>query len=352
MSSISELTNISQGKDAAVSALLQKHLLKAEAEYQSALVEFKDDIEECKRRTEFGLFRLELAKQQISVAQEKKFQPNFEENTPEHSALMLSGAITRTKMAVEYSNCVVSEPIRRNMVGIVQMFNEAVDMLKTKKPAMSKRTSEGGLLMLYLLERQIEMDNRQSIVDLKNIPKFTGKESKKIKDAVDLICNLREQCIESAHPVSARITKHLDAAVENFYIAVQAFVDDDIADIDRLTVTIRMQVEFAGRLFTSSSSTGATVFSADEEQDNLDQRLSDFKTRIMRLQRLVRNRTQRSEQASKRLDAALSYYSQALEAFRDCNLAEAERLISGALLDLDFAKQLLFSTGKPTYRDV
>ena len=353
MSTISELSNISQGKDEAVRTLLQKHLLKAEEEYHSALVEFKDDIDECKRRTEFGLFRLDLAKQQLSVAQEKKFEPNFEENTPEHSALMLSGAITRTKMAVEYSNCVVSEPIRTNLVGVVTMFNEAVDMLRTNQPEMSQRTSEGGLLMLYLLERQIELDNRQSIVDLKNIPKFTSKESKKIKDAVDCICNMKEACMESPRPVSPRITKHLDGAIDNFYAAVQAFVDDEIPMVDKLTITIRMQVELSERLFRSNTSKDVTADGAEEEEhDNLDQRVSEFKTRILKLQRLLLHRSDQAEIANKRLDAVLRFYAGSVEALRDCNLIEAERLVGGAVLDLDFARQLLFEKGKPTYREL
>lgn len=353
MSTISELSNISQGKDEAVRTLLQKHLLKAEEEYQSALVEYKDDIEECKRRTEFGLFRLDLAKQQISVAQEKKFQPNFEENTPEHSALMLSGAIARTKLAVEYSNCVVSESIRTNLVGVVTMFNDAVDMLRTNQPEMSQRTSEGGLLMLYLLERQIELDNRQSIVDLKNIPKFTNKESKKIKEAVDCICNLRETLLESPRPVSSRITKHLDSAVDNFYAAVQAYVDDEIEMIDKLTVTIRMQVDLSDRLFRSSTSKSENAEdAANEEHDMVAQRVNEFRTRIVKLQRLIQHRSDNAETATKRLEAVLRFYAQAIEALHNCNLTDAERTANGAVLDLDFARQLLFEKGKAKYREL
>jgi hypothetical protein len=352
MSNISELSNLSQGKDEAVRALLQKHLLYAEKEYQSAILEYKDDIEECKRRTEFGLFRLDLAKQQLSVAQEKKFEPNFEENTPEHSVLMLSGAIIRTKLAVEYSNCVVSEPIRMNLIGVVTMFNDALDMLRGRQPEMSQRTSQGGLLMLYLLERQIELDNRQSIVDLKNIPKFSDKESKKIKEAVDCICNLKEVCLESERPISSRITKHLDGAIDNFYAAVQAFVDDEIPMVDKLTVTIRMQIGLAERLFRNSSSKdGTDSDAADEEQDQMDQRVNEFKTRILRLQRLIQHRSDHAEVATKRLDAVLKFYASSIEALRDCNLAEADRLVGGAVLDLDFARQLLFEKGKATYRE-
>lgn len=353
LSTISELSNLTQNKDEAVHMLLQKHLLKAEEEYQSALIEYKDDIDECMRRTEFGLFRLDLAKQQLSVAQEKKFQPNFEENTPEHSALQLSGAIARTKMAVEYSNCVVSEPIRANLIGVVTMFNEAVDMLRTNQSEMSQRTSEGGLLMLYLLERQIEMDNRQSIVDLKNIPRFSNKESKKIKDAVDCICNLKETCLESTRPVSSRIIKHLDAAVDNFYSAVQAFVDNDTDLVDKLTVTIRMQVDLAERLYRSNAIKEPSPDDvARDEQDLIQQRINEFRTRILKLQRLIQHRSPNDERAAKRLDAVLRFYGKARQAFHDCDIEEAEKMLTGAVLDLDFARQLLFEEGTPQYREL
>jgi hypothetical protein len=266
---------------------------------------------------------------------------------------MLSGAIARTKMAVEYSNCVVSEPIRANLIGVVTMFNEAVDMLRTRQPEMSQRTSEGGLLMLYLLERQIELDNRQSIVDLKNIPKFTNKLSKRIKDAVDSICNLQESLFESQRPVSLRITKHLDSAVENFYAAVQAFVDDEIELVEKLTTTIQMQVGLCEKLFHSSNTKEPTSQDAiQEEHDLIAQRVNEFKTRIMKLQRLVQNRSSNDALATKRLDAALHFYEQSMVALGENNLIEAERTVTGALLDLDFARQLLLEKGKAKYREL
>ncbi|HEY9684024.1 MAG TPA: hypothetical protein V6C86_20750 [Oculatellaceae cyanobacterium] len=351
MSTMTELTNLSQGKDDALKTLLKKHLLKAEEEYQSALVEYKDDIEACKRLTEFGLFRLDLAKQQLSVAQEKNFVPNFEENTPEHGALMLSAAIARTKMAVEYSNCVVSESIRTNLVGVVTMFNDAVDMLRTGQPEMSQRTSEGGLLMLYLLERQIELDNRQSIVDLKNIPKFTTRESKKIKEAVDCVCNFQHVLLESQKPVSSRITKHLDGAVENFYAAVQAYVDNEIELIDKLTVTVRMQVDLSEKLYHSNITKKVTPSEAQEEEEEyLNQRITEFKTRVLKIHRLAQHHVENPDPISKKLEDAFVFYQGAIKALHDCDMVEATRLTEAARLDLDFAKQLLFD-GKAIYRD-
>ena len=343
MSTVNELRSFSGQADSALSGLLQKHIQQAEDECQSALVEYKDNVEECMRRIEFGLFRLDLAKQQLSVAEEKKFQVTFDENTAEHGALMLAGAITRTKLAVEYSNCVVSEPIRRNLIGVVTMFNDAVDMIRQNKLAMSKRTSEGGLLMLYILERQIELENRQSIVDLKHIPRFASKESKKIKDALDLICNFKEMCNDSQRPVSLRVLKHLDSAVENYYLTVQAFVDEDAELVDKLTTTIRMQVEFANRLFRGSISKQDTGIECEEDGDALDRRLAEFKTRILKLRRIAARQCSDFDPLDARLCAARHNYVSAILAYRDCNLDEAERLRSAARSEIGSARQLYFS---------
>ena len=41
-----------------------------------------------------------------------------------------------------------------------------------------------------------------------------------------------------------------------------------------------------------------------------------------------------------------------MEALRNCDLDEAEKMANGAVLDLDFARQLLFEKGKPKYREL
>ena len=114
-----------------------------------------------------------------------------------------------------------------------------------------------------------------------------------------------------------------------------------------------MQVDLSERLFRSSTSKDVTADGAEEEEhDNLDQRVSEFKTRILKLQRLVLHRSDQADLANKRLDAVLRFYAGSVEALRDCNLVEADRLVGGAVLDLDFARQLLFSKGKATYREL
>lgn len=114
-----------------------------------------------------------------------------------------------------------------------------------------------------------------------------------------------------------------------------------------------MQVALSEKLFHSNTVKEKTAEdAADEDHDLVAQRVNDFKTRIMKLQRLIQNRSDNDVHAAKRLDAVLRFYEQSLLALRDCNLAEAERTSTGAILDLDFARQLIFSKGKATYKEL
>ncbi len=127
VSTIGQVNELIQGREDALSALVRKHIFMAEEDCNAALVNSKFDnkqnTSECIRRIEFGLFRLELAKQQLNSEQQESSLPNFDKNTIEYRALELSGAIIKTKMAIEFSNCVVSESGKLQLVGIVKMFN-------------------------------------------------------------------------------------------------------------------------------------------------------------------------------------------------------------------------------------
>ena len=59
--------------------------------------------------------------------------------------------------------------------------------------------------------------------------------------------------------------------------------------------------------------------------DGESTRVHDFKTRLLRLQRIVAGRAHGPD-ANKHLDAALKYYLDSLSAYRQYNFEEAKRL--------------------------
>lgn len=218
MTTIAELnSSLVDKEDGLLIRVAREHVQRAEERYQRALNGYKDDRAiDSNKESEFGLFRLELAKQHLSSRHDSKFDPTFEEQWAEHSTNLLAMAIAETKMAIEYSNCSVSEVNRKDLVGVVTMFHDCLDMLKAGHREMCKRTAEGAVLMLYMLERQIELDNRQSIVQLKSIPRFSARESLRIKELVDKIAQTRQFFQDSLQTPSSRVIKHVDQAIGKF----------------------------------------------------------------------------------------------------------------------------------------
>lgn len=140
---------------------------------------------------------------------------------------------------------------------------------------------------------------------------------------------------------------------ENFYNAVQAYVDDDTALLVNLTTTAGLQVEFAERLFKSSLTEHGTAKDGEEgKAEQMQRQVATFTARLEKIKKLCAKRAPQAEFAGKRLDAALQFYEQALKALDNQDFAEAERLARACHLDLDFARQLVFSAETAKYADL
>ncbi len=376
---IGQVDELIQGREDALSALVRKHIFMAEEDCNAALVNSKFDNkqnnDECIRRIEFGLFRLELAKQQLSGEQQESCLPNFDKNTIEYRALELSGAIIKTKMAVEFSNCVVSENAKLQLIGIVKMFNQAIELLKSNKQNKSRRLIEAGLLLLYIAKREIEIENQESIVDLSAVWKNSTRESQPIRQAIEASYDLKSACSSCPSQASPKVLSRLDDAIEKLHKAIDAYSNANDEVLDELTTTSVLQVKLAAEAWQNSPaqdniSPGNGKLN-EQISDEIDNRINQFKTQALVLQRLVANRATQAHLANRRLDAAVKYHQAAANMYRQALAAKENRrsnsdtnrnqfsetsekiekaatLARSASLDLEFARNLLFKkTGLP-----
>lgn len=382
---IGQVNELIQGREDALSALVRKHIFMAEEDCNAALVNSKFDNKqsnnECIRRIEFGLFRLELARQQLNSEQQESCLPNFDKNTIEYRALELSGAIIKTKMAIEFSNCIVSESAKLQLTSIVKIFNQAIELLKSNQENKSRRLIEAGLLLLYIAKREIEFENHEAIVDLSEFWKNSTRESKTIKQAIEASYNLKTACSNSANQASPKVLSRLDDAIEKLHSAIDVYSkasDETIGKaIDDLISASLFQVKLAAEVFQSSPAQDnispgdcqANEQPSERLSDEIDKRINQFKTQILVLQRLVTSRATQAHLANRRLDAADKYhqaaakmYVQALaakdsqqgdESIKKAHLIEAiekaDTLARSAAIDLEFARNLLFKKDSLTY---
>jgi len=362
---IDEVNALIQARDGTLSTVTQRHIFMAEEEYKSALAIYKDDDQECLRFCQRGLFRLELAKQQLAIDREVECQPNFEPDSAEFICLKLSGSIIKIKMAIEFSNCIVSEVNCQRLMAVVEMFNSAAELLRDQRRQIAKRTAEGGLLMLYSLNREIEIDNKESIVELKQIAKIVAREAEPIFEALVAIYNVKENGGDCREPDSARFQMLLHDAMENINSALDALINNDCAQIDKLSETAILQAHQAKNLLNSSSDHDqkSPLTPATKPEDAHEKRIRIFKTEMVMLQRLVSNRAPQGELAQRRLDEALQYYLRAANTYvkalaeadakdRAKLLIEAESLARAGRIDLDFGRNLLFTSEKVPYKEM
>ena len=384
VSTIGQVNELIQGREDALSALVRKHIFMAEEDCNAALVNSKFDNKqnnnECLRRIEFGLFRLELAKQQLNSEQKESCLPNFDKGTIEYRALELSGAIIKTKMAIEFSNCVVSESGKLQLVGIVKMFNQAIELLKSNQQDKSRRLIEAGLMLLYIAKREIEIENHESIVDLSEIWKNSTRESQPIRQAIEASYNLKTACSNCPSQATPKVLSRLDDATEKLHRAIDAYSKANDDRVDELISTSVLQTKLAAEAFQSSPTqnnispgNGQTNEQLGERlSDEIDNRISQFKTQILVLQRLVTNRATQDHLANRRLDAADKYHQAAANMYRkvlaakDNNqsdselnrqqlretIEKAETLARSATIDLEFARNLLFKKSGLPYQEL
>lgn len=384
VSTIGQVNELIQGREDALSALVRKHIFMAEEDCNAALVNSKFDNKqnnnECLRRIEFGLFRLELAKQQLNSEQKESCLPNFDKGTIEYRALELSGAIIKTKMAIEFNNCVVSESSKLQLVGIVKMFNQAIELLKSNQQDKSRRLIEAGLMLLYIAKREIEIENHESIVDLSEIWKNSTRESQPIRQAIEASYNLKTACSNCPSQATPKVLSRLDDATEKLHRAIDAYSKANDDRVDELISTSVLQTKLAAEAFQSSPAqdnispgNGQTNEQLGERlSDEIDNRISQFKTQILVLQRLVTNRATQDHLANRRLDAADKYHQAAANMYRKAlaakdnkqsdselnrqqlreTIEKAETLARSATIDLEFARNLLLKKSGLPYQEL
>ncbi len=375
---IGQVNALIQGREDALSALVRKHIFMAEEDCNAALVNSKFDNKmnnaECIRHIEFGLFRLELAKQQLYSEHLESCPPNFEENTAQYRGLELSGAIIKTKMALEFSNCVVSESSKVQLISVVKMFNDAIELLKSNKLNKSRRTTEAGLLLLYLIAREIEIDNHESIVDLNSVWKNATAESLSIKKAIEASYNLKASCCHCPSQASPKTLSRLANAIAKLHSAIDAYLAAQYEVVNELVSSSMLQVKLAAESFQNAALQEEQSPASLPKEDEVEQSEKQFKTKILLLQRLVSGRAQQAELANRRLYAAEKYYLEAASIYRKALAEEnsknhndlasdqtanrqrqvelkgkADKMARSAGIDLEFARNLLLGGNGETY---
>lgn len=345
MNVVTELLNTvkqqARASDSPFRGLAKQCIDRAEDYYQEAIYNLKDGAPElsfdyCRK----GMNFLKLATMHLAAGvNDEENEPSFEEGTSEFAILQLARAIAKLKSAVEYSNCKVGRAERERLIDVVHMHADAIDAFCQENYETAKRTAEAGLLWMHFLGKSLEQRTKAAVVEPMFFEKFGNARIERIADLANRIADAYKQLADTSPEAQSRIKLYLKASIATYTKCVQAYLEED-RDCGQIARAGCMEVRMAQRLIESSTH-DAFEPDVDEEEIEMNGRIDSFKTRIARVQRLLRENDPESEKLIHRLYQVGAYYAKSQHLLKSRDYSEAERYARSAHLDIDYSRQLL-----------
>ncbi len=331
-----------RASDSPFKSLARKCIDQAEDAYQEAIYHLKDgEPQLCFQYCKQGLKFLSMAMLHLTDVKERSQELEFDEQDPEISIIDLSASIARFKTSVEYTNCEVPSDLKERLIEVVHLYFESVELIKNGETDSASRNSQGGLLFMYRLGRELEDKLQATIVDQAALGRCRGSAATRIVELIDRFSETRKLLLEASLTAQGRIKLYMDAARRTTDRCINAFIDGESDDIGQLAKAGNMELRMANRLIEYAKYPGSGPEPEDEELDEeLEDEAMDFKQKVARLQRLLQDRDQEAA-VVRRLSVVSSYFSRAQNLLANGDYIEAERYARSAHLDIDFARQLL-----------
>lgn len=352
---IAEASAAVETRKSSFTGLAAQRLKLAEEARSRALQLFEENsLEDCEKFCERGLLHLQIASAHMLSEDQMKLELTFDEGSAEEAIERLSNGIARLKMAVEYSNCVVSEHVKEHLLEVVRQREEALSLYAEGGEEDAHRIAEGALLWLHYLGKQLELDNDKPIIQIEPIVKLSPKEMSMIKSLIENIVHCRSVLQVTHTRGYTRVERYLNAAMQNLEKAISAYLDGDADKVLRVVTTGLMEARMADELLKNTGpDEGAYEVLASELADDLTIKGKEFFRRLVILSRLVKENFDEPERALNKLDSVNFNYKKCLAAMRDADVREAARYAKLAHLDLDYAMQLVIEgVIEPSYSEL
>lgn len=340
-----------RSSDSPFKSLARRCIDKAEDAYQEAIYQLKDgEPQLCFQHCKQGLKFLSMAMLHLSDVNEHSQQLEFDESSPEQSIIDLSVSIARFKTSVEYTNCEVPKELKERLSDVVRIYFRSIELFRDGETNSAARNAQTGLLNMYALGRELEEKLQSIVVEPVALERCRGSAPTRIVELIDRFAETRKHMLEVSLTAQGRINLYINAARRTIDRCIDAYMDNDSDDLGQLAKAGNMELRMANRLIEYAKYPGSGPEPEDDDLEELEDESQKFKSKVARLQRLLRDR---DEDASvvRRLSVASSHYSRAQNLLANGDYIEAERYARSAHLDIDFARQLLLDK-QATYSDL
>lgn len=342
-----------RASDSPFKSLARKCIDKAEDAYQEAIYHLKDgEPQLCFQYCKQGLKFLSMAMLHLSDSNGRITEPLLDDESTEQTVIKLSEAITRFKASVEYTNAEVSSDQKERLAEVVRLYFDAINHVANGESASAELAAHAGLLYMYLLGRELEDKLQSCIVEPETFQRWRGSAVARIVSLIDQYAETQKFLAEASVIAHGRIKLYIDAARRTLDQCIVSYQDSDSDDVSRMAKAGSMELRMAARLIEYARYPNSGPEPEDESGilEELEDPTQDFKRRVARLQRLLRDKDEEVG-VVRRLSVVSTYVSRARNLLASGDYSEAERYARSAHLDIDFARQLL-TDHHATYSDI
>ncbi|HEY9720294.1 MAG TPA: hypothetical protein V6C69_22635 [Trichormus sp.] len=332
---IGNINQLLETSGSAYRSLAKQHGDSADRDYHAAIRAFKsNDYERCDEFMGRAKLHLEIAHAQIVNAGDGDWELHFDENSVESIVAHLAQSLTSAKLAIEYSNCIVRQPVKTALMTVTKFFQKSIEYLLDNDSIRAKRTAYGGLLYLYCVGLQLGVDNQCTIFEV-HVPHCSGLE-RSVLELAEQLAECQHQFISASMAIPAAARSHFAEAESTLCEAVNALVEGLISKADTAIAAASMHVKLAEKLFQASDGRDTA------EKNALPTAVgsAEFRSVVKDLCKTLRRLKVRQPAAvEKHMQTALTHYESACTEFVGGDLKEADRLARQAYVELDSAKK-------------
>lgn len=338
-------------------ALIKQHLGQAEEHFNDAISALKfNKYQQAMFACQKGLTQIGMAQLLTTcgddidqVAAKISAAENATRRKPEEQELIgyLASSLVEMKMSIEYSNFKVSDRAQTLLNSSMDYYNDCLSALKQADAEAAKRKAQAGLLQLSLAGRIISAENDMSLPGWRGLNNpVLGAPLRRVDELFEQIVTCRTamqrmsaEQMKSMRSKYEKALKHYNEAIGSFALGSNAHAQSLIR---KATEEIDEAIYASDAANLEGDSNEET--DTDEQEDLHREPLADVPTIILSVTALIESLAlPKKEIALKRLNAVNQLYKDALRAAKKERFADAEKLASDSLMELDLLRHFLLS---------
>jgi hypothetical protein len=274
------------------------------------------------------------------------------EHAPEEEELAayLASSLAEMKVAIEYSNCQVSDRARAVLDHAMDYYNDALSAIKQSEAEKAKQSAQAGLLSMLLASELISAENQMALPGWRGLsnPMLVSP----LRRATQLVKELAEtrqrlhkkenttpdELDQEQADKNALLRKHWEKAYNDFSLSVNSLASGSVAHAQALLKGALREMEVVRDVIGIED---PDLLQEEFESETADRTpVADVTGALVEVKEILAEaKLQRKEYVLASLDKVAKLYKDGQRHYDKENYSRAEKSVSDALLELDLIRQ-------------